>query len=110
LSQGGAGKLKGGDRLPWVGGSTDQDNFAPLSSLAWQVHVYGEAGSGLAELCKGLSLPLHTFAWSPKMRTAGFTRGALYLVRPDGYLALVEAGGKADGLAEYLDRRGLRLS
>jgi 2-polyprenyl-6-methoxyphenol hydroxylase-like FAD-dependent oxidoreductase len=110
LSEGGAGKLKGGDRLPWVGGFTGEDNFAPLTSLTWQVHVYGEAGPRAAEVCGKLALPLHVFAWSAPMRTAGLKRGALYLIRPDGYLALIEAGGNADGLAEYLDRQGLRIN
>jgi hypothetical protein len=109
LSEGNASALRGGDRLPWAGGSEGEDNFAPLSSLAWQVHVYGEAGSGVAEACGRLVLELHVFAWSARMRKAGLTRGALYLIRPDGYLALIEAGGKADGLAEYLHRLGLRV-
>src|ERR1700730_18600358 len=44
LSEGRAGTVYGGDRLPWVetalkGG----DNFAPLTSLDWQVHMYGDA-------------------------------------------------------------------
>ena len=40
LSVGEAGDVKGGDRLPWAGGE-GVDNFAPLASLEWQVHVYG---------------------------------------------------------------------
>src|SRR5215813_11311113 len=39
LSAGRAGRVCGGDRLPWV---EAVENFAPLTSLAWQVHVYGE--------------------------------------------------------------------
>jgi 2-polyprenyl-6-methoxyphenol hydroxylase-like FAD-dependent oxidoreductase len=38
LSEGKAGKVHGGYRLPWTG--PDVDNFAPLRSLDWQVHVY----------------------------------------------------------------------
>src|ERR1700722_16541226 len=42
LSRGAAGHVRGGDRLPWV--ATDgTDNFAPLASMDWQVHVYGSA-------------------------------------------------------------------
>ena len=40
LSCGTAGRIKGGDRLPWVAGAGAQDNFAPLATLKWQVHVY----------------------------------------------------------------------
>jgi hypothetical protein len=35
LSQGHAGHVHGGDRLPWVGPG-EHDNFAPLRSLDWQ--------------------------------------------------------------------------
>src|SRR5215472_12824566 len=41
LSVGAAGAVRGGDRLPWVEMGPGQDNFAPLASLTWQVHVYG---------------------------------------------------------------------
>ena len=46
LSEGRAGTVHGGDRLPWVKPPTNgdgQDNFTPLTSLDWQVHVYGDA-------------------------------------------------------------------
>jgi FAD binding domain len=45
LSVGAAGAVRGGDRLPWVEMEPGQDNFAPLTSLKWQVHVYGEVRS-----------------------------------------------------------------
>jgi hypothetical protein len=37
------------------------------------------------------------------MQKAGLRRGAFYLVRPDGYLALVDVSGSADRLREYVD-------
>ena len=37
LSEGRAGAVHGGDRLPWVPLAEDSDNFAPLSSIGWQV-------------------------------------------------------------------------
>ena len=49
LSEGAAGSVQGGDRLPWVETAPNEDNFAPLTSLAWQVHVYGEPPRGVAE-------------------------------------------------------------
>src|SRR5262249_21382634 len=42
LSDGSAGAVHAGDRLPWVEGI---DNFAPLTSLDWQLHVYGQASA-----------------------------------------------------------------
>jgi 2-polyprenyl-6-methoxyphenol hydroxylase-like FAD-dependent oxidoreductase len=90
LSVGGAGGVRGGDRLPWVQTGPGHDNFAPLASLTWQVHVYGEPRRGLADACADLRLPLHRFAWQPDMRRAGLRRAALHLVRPDGYVALAD--------------------
>ena len=85
LSEGQAGHVHGGDRLPWVsrGG---EDNFAPLRSLDWQVHVYGRADRDLERACRGLGLPLHIFAWRDEAHEAGLERDAVYLVRPDDYV------------------------
>jgi 2-polyprenyl-6-methoxyphenol hydroxylase-like FAD-dependent oxidoreductase len=110
LSEGRSGQLNGGDRLPWVGEPPDPGNFKALSSLTWQVHIYGDAQPGTAEACRRLGLALHVFAWSARSQAAGLTNGAIYLIRPDGYIALIDAAGKAAGLEEYLARRGLRLS
>src|SRR5207249_11577857 len=88
LSAGAAGSVRGGDRLPWVRTGPDEDNFAPLTSLGWQVHVYGEPAAGLAERCGTLGLPLVAFPWSPDLgRTSGLRQGVSYLIRPDGYVA-----------------------
>ena len=89
LSEGRAGSVHGGDRLPWVAaGSNDVDNFTPLTSLDWQVHVYGSATPEIQAVCKERTLPLHVFPWRPEMGRAGLRRNAVYLVRPDGYVAL----------------------
>ncbi len=56
LSAGKAGAVRGGDRLPWVRTTTGHDNFAPLTSLTWQVHVYGEARAELTATCGELEL------------------------------------------------------
>jgi 2-polyprenyl-6-methoxyphenol hydroxylase-like FAD-dependent oxidoreductase len=112
LSEGAAGAVSGGDRLPWIPldreRESDRDNFAPLSTLDWQVHVYGEPAPDVAELCNERRLPLHTFDWRPEMRRAGVARNALYLVRPDGYVALADRHARAATLRSYLDSRRLR--
>ena len=107
LSEGAAGSVRGGDRLPWVETGPHEDNFVPLTSLAWQVHVYGEPRRGVAEACAELRLPIHAFAWRPEMKRCGLARGALYLVRPDGYIALVDPDGDPERLGRYLMGRGL---
>ena len=92
LSDGQAGAVHGGDRLPWVVLADGSDNFAPLASFDWQAHVYGAAGPALTEAARDANLPLHPFGWSDGMDKAGLERDALYLVRPDGYVALAERG------------------
>ncbi len=108
LSKGQAGEVHGGDRLPWVNPALNSgDNFAPLTSLAWQIHVYGEAQPEIRRLCDERSLPLHVFPWSPKAARAGLGRNAVYLLRPDGYVALADREGRAPAVASYLDARNL---
>src|SRR6185437_5450321 len=63
LSQGSTGHVHGGDRLPWLGRG-EQDNFAPLRSLDWQLHVYGDAEEGLSSTAQQIGLPMHRFPWS----------------------------------------------
>jgi 2-polyprenyl-6-methoxyphenol hydroxylase-like FAD-dependent oxidoreductase len=109
LSEGRAGALRGGDRLPWVPpGANGLDNFEPLRAIAWQVHVYGDAASEIGELCAARRLPLHAFEWRHVMRGCGLRRHALYLVRPDGYLAFVDERQNTKSLAAYLDARRIR--
>ena len=74
LSQGVAGDVHGGDRLPWTGVHA-QDNFEPLRSLDWQAHVYGEVDKDLETACRELHLPLHAFAWSDGTKDAGLRAG-----------------------------------
>ena len=109
LSRGRAGTIRGGDRLPWVppGSAGGEDNFAPLTSLEWQVHVYGAVAPELIALCSARGLPLHVFSWRATMARTGLTRNAAYLVRPDGYVALAEPEASAAKLKAYLDEWGV---
>ncbi len=84
----GAGRLRAGDRLPWVPATDGDDNFAPLASRRWQIHVYGE---NLPEVHSSAQVRVHRFAWSEAAGAAGLARDVAYLVRPDGYVAGVYA-------------------
>ena len=107
-SDGRAGSVHGGDRLPWVETNLkDADNFTPLTSLDWQVHVYGDAAPAIRALCEVRKLSLHVFPWRPAMDRTGLQRNAVYLVRPDGYVALADPDGNAAVLTSYLDMRKL---
>jgi hypothetical protein len=109
LSAGRAGHVHGGDRLPWV--TVDGlDNYVSLNAMAWQVHVYGGATAALRSWCRQHGLPLHEFAWRPPYGEAGLAQGALYLIRPDGYVALADASGAADVLQRYFAQRGVRIT
>jgi 2-polyprenyl-6-methoxyphenol hydroxylase-like FAD-dependent oxidoreductase len=116
LSAGQAGLVHGGDRLPWVppaGGGPG--NFEPLTSLDWQVHVYGDQPAGSEKVCAARGLPMHVFPWSDTAAHAGLERGALYLVRPDGYVGLAAANAQSlpktlpESLNAYLDRYQITL-
>ena len=109
LSEGKAGGVRGGDRLPWVTvDSNHADNFTPLASLDWQVHVYGGAAPGIQAMCRERTLPLHVLPWRLEMDRAGLRRNAVYLVRPDGYVALADPKGSTAAITSYLDARKLR--
>ncbi len=111
LSEGRAGAVAGGDRLPWVPPQEtgESDNFTPLSSLDWQVHCYGTPRREVQEACAAHELPLHAFPWSRGAQSAGFAKDATYLVRPDGYVAWAQAAANGTALGGYLDAHGLHL-
>src|SRR5437660_3701492 len=108
VNAGQAGRVHGGDRLPWVA-VDDSDNYAPLRAITWQVHVYGTAKAELVTWCKEHGLPLHVFAWRPEYEKAGFAQGALYLIRPDTYIGLAHGAGAPDALERYLDERNITI-
>ncbi len=112
LSEGRAGRIHGGDRLPWVDGEGEaamrgSDNFAPLASLDWQAHVYDAPGSALETACRARGIAFHSFAPSGGAARIGLTAGAAYLVRPDGYVGLADPTADPARLARYLDTHGI---
>lgn len=108
ISAGHAGSVRGGDRLPWAPVS-GADNFGPLSAIAWQVHVYGTALPALAEWCRQRNLPLHAFAWQEAHAKAGLAREAMYLLRPDTYVALAATEQAPETLARYFMDHGIAM-
>jgi 2-polyprenyl-6-methoxyphenol hydroxylase-like FAD-dependent oxidoreductase len=108
MSEGQAGIVHGGDRLPWVEtvlNGMGEDNFGPLTSLDWQIHVYGDAAPQIRAMCDARRLPLHVFPWRLEMDRVGLLRDAVYLVRPDGYVALADPHAGATAVTSYLDAR-----
>jgi 2-polyprenyl-6-methoxyphenol hydroxylase-like FAD-dependent oxidoreductase len=104
ISEGKAGAVRGGDRLPWV---RQADNYDALSDIAWQVHVYGMAGNELLAWCASRAITLHHFDFGPAHEAAGLARNAAYLIRPDSYVGCADADGRPEVFEAYL-RRCLR--
>ena len=107
LSVGTAGHIHGGDRLPWAQESGN-DNFTPLVCAAWQVHVYGTVRPDLETWCAARHLPLYRFDWGAAAEAAGLARDALYLVRPDTYVALADATGASLSIERYFAQHNIR--
>jgi 2-polyprenyl-6-methoxyphenol hydroxylase-like FAD-dependent oxidoreductase len=93
LSTGAIGGLHGGDRLPWL---KEQDNYAPLNSLDWQVHSYGAAPKEVPDWCAGAGIPLHVFTAAGRIPAH-----TLCLIRPDGHIAWIGRSGDLDSLVRY---------
>ncbi|HEY4164682.1 MAG TPA: FAD-dependent monooxygenase [Dongiaceae bacterium] len=109
LSLGTAGQVHGGDRLPWI--SIDgADNFASLAEIAWQAHVYGTPRPKLNAWCAANRLKLLNFPWHAEHATAGLAKDALYLLRPDTYVALADATGAPEALERYFTARGISVA
>ena len=108
LSVGVAGHVHGGDRLPWVR-IDGKDNFEPLAAMTWQAHVYGSASAQLADWCTCHDVPLHVFDWRREQEAAGLARDALYLLRPDTYVALADLSGAPDALERYFAAHEIRI-
>jgi 2-polyprenyl-6-methoxyphenol hydroxylase-like FAD-dependent oxidoreductase len=117
LNAGRAGKVHGGDRLPWVRFETG-DNFAPLmrqgdgarsAAPGWQAHVYGSARAELVTWCALHGVPLRQFDWHAGCAAAGLAQDAVYLLRPDSYVGLAAAHPTSAVLDEYLRANALRL-
>lgn len=110
LSSGAAGGVRAGDRLPWVKltENGEDDNFAPLRALDWQVHVYGDASPELSSFCKTRDLALQVVPWRDTMIRAGLAQNALYLLRPDGYVGYADERADVGELSKYAEAWVLR--
>ena len=108
LSQGQAGAIAGGDRLPWLPPvGIRASNYDALRALAWRVHVYGQASAEVLEVTSQLDLPVEVFPWDEGVRQTGLARDALYLVRPDGHVGMALAPGEVGRLRRYLADWGI---
>ena len=106
LSEGEAGDVHGGDRLPWVA-MAKGGNFDSLRGLDWRLHVYGIASPALRAAAAARGLDLDEYPWSDAAANAGLGRDAAYLVRPDGHVGWASAHQEVDALHAFIRRREL---
>jgi len=71
--------------------------------MDWQIHCYGEANSALKAMCDDRGIALHVFSWEPAMKKAGLKRNAVYVIRPDGHIGIIDPKGDTEKLSSYLD-------
>ena len=55
-------------------------------------------------------IAFHVFPWRPDLAASGITENAVYLIRPDGYIAFADPPAKARTLSAYLDSQGLTFA
>lgn len=102
------GAANAGDRLPYVTFERG-DNYEPLATCAWQLHVYGRLSDELRACAKEHNLPAYQLEWNERASQAGLARDGMYLVRPDGYIGLADEKQNAAHLKGYINKWGLRF-
>ena len=107
VSVGAAGSVQAGDRLPYVSDAAS-DNFEPLASIDWQVHVYGTIEENFRASVSGAGIPIIAFPWTASAAEAGLVMNAAYLVRPDGHLAWVGERQDGEAFRKYVERFAIR--
>ena len=65
------------------------------------MHVYGEASEVLCNWCQAEGIALRVYAWLDAHAEAGLVHNALYLLRPDTYVALVDRSAEPRVLERY---------
>ncbi|UTE76787.1 FAD-dependent monooxygenase [Rossellomorea sp. KS-H15a] len=108
LSKGTSGKITGGDRLPYYQNGP-MDNYDPLTSCEWQIHIYGKASEQLGKFKEESGAELHVFPWESPMEEKGLMENAIYLIRPDGYIAYTNQDQDLNSLKNYLQSYSLRF-
>jgi hypothetical protein len=87
LSTGKYGGIKGGDRLPWVN-TPSINNFEPLKSYDWQIHVYGTITQEVKRLAFETGIPMYNVSWNKSMNAQSIKENSVFLVRPDSYISV----------------------
>jgi 2-polyprenyl-6-methoxyphenol hydroxylase-like FAD-dependent oxidoreductase len=101
------GVVQSGDRLPWIT-MGQEDNFPPLRDIDWQIHVYGETRPLVEEWAQRMNIKVSVYPWEEQYVKTGLIKDAVYLLRPDHYIAGVYEGSSVEArLTDYFCTRGL---
>lgn len=87
-------------RLPWIE-TTNGDDFAPLRSVDWQIHIYGKVNPELTDFSRFQSLELHEFPWEVRVIDAIFKQDTLYFTRPDDRVRVLNMYLKVFGIIAF---------
>ncbi|KAJ6260904.1 6-methylpretetramide 4-monooxygenase [Drechslerella dactyloides] len=104
------GTLYAGERLPWVKFEDGTDNFESMSALNWQIHVYGGLDDEVKDWGLENNIIVQDFPFSEDMKAKRIPKGALILVRPDGYIGQLFHGSTKDCLRKlqlFIDKWGV---
>ena len=75
------------------------------------MHIYSTwVCPDIGRLSRQRGLAFHVFPWRPEIAHSGLAENAVYLIRPDGYIAFADPPAKARTLAAYLDAQGLTFA
>lgn len=83
LSAGRAGRIRGGDRPPWVEGL-----YEAFRTPGWHLLVAGPGGVAGRPWAEDHDVGHYAFAVTAAYRRVGYAEGTALLVRPDGYVGL----------------------
>ncbi len=100
LSIGRAGRIKAGDRLPWMKYG-EGDNYEPLDGTDFQYHLYGQTSSEMRRFIEDTGLNFHEFNWTAEARRAGIEKNTVMLIRPDGHIAVIADDNNVERFFEY---------
>lgn len=98
LNVSGQTKMKSGDRLPYADGET----LEFTREAGWQLHYFNDMLANEMTQVPSRIRPVRR-RWTDKARDAGFKKGHLYLIRPDGYISWSGDGGESSRLITYLN-------
>ncbi len=107
LSAGVAGKVKGGDRLPWTGRGKGS-NHRPLKALDWQIHVYGEVTDEIEMFADESGLSLFHLPWDESLEDTGIGENSVYLIRPDGHISVAAATDDFGEVKSMIEKYGIQ--